>query len=62
MNKVSWVAIAYRPAGERAILVDPPQAKALGDQQIASSPARVDVLYNVTTHTLQTFWDDRFTL
>ena len=32
MNKVPSVAIAHRPARERAILVDPPRAKALGDQ------------------------------
>ena len=32
MNKVPSVAIAHRPAREMAILVDPPWAKALGDQ------------------------------
>ena len=32
MNKVPSVAIAHRPAQEMAILVDPPRAKALGDQ------------------------------
>ena len=32
MNKVPSVAIAHRPARERAILVDPPRAKALRDQ------------------------------
>ena len=32
MNKVPSVAIAHRPARERTILVDPPRAKALGDQ------------------------------
>jgi hypothetical protein len=32
VNKVPSVAIAHRPARERAILVDPPRAKALGDQ------------------------------
>ena len=32
MNEVPSMAIAHRPARERAILVDPPQAKALGDE------------------------------
>ena len=32
MNKVPSVAVAHRPAREMAILVDPPWAKALGDQ------------------------------
>ena len=32
MNKVPSAAIAHRPAREMAILVDPPRAKALGDQ------------------------------
>ena len=32
VNKVPSVAIAHRPARERAILVDPPRAEALGDQ------------------------------
>ena len=32
MNKIPSMAIAHRPARERAILVDPPQAKALGNQ------------------------------
>ena len=31
-EKVPSVAIAHRPAREMAILVDPPRAKALGDQ------------------------------
>ena len=32
VNKVPSAAIAHRPAREMAILVDPPRAKALGDQ------------------------------
>ena len=32
ISLVPSVAIAHRPAREMAILVDPPQAKALGDQ------------------------------
>ena len=32
MNELPSAAIAHRPAREMAILVDPPRAKALGDQ------------------------------